>query len=104
MIDQWSHDPEELGKLLDQCAINPDHLEALLKALSERPLVLGDIIVRKVGDIKDKWINDRLNDDSVEIVKFQHTLDMIHAAKRKGITIGIASSSKNAKKILKKAS
>jgi trehalose/maltose hydrolase-like predicted phosphorylase/beta-phosphoglucomutase-like phosphatase (HAD superfamily) len=103
MIDQWSHDPEELGKLLDQCAINPEHLEALLKALSERPLVLGDIIVRKVGDIKDKWINDRLNDDSVEIVKFQHTLDMIHAAKRKGITIGIASSSKNAKKILKKA-
>jgi trehalose/maltose hydrolase-like predicted phosphorylase/beta-phosphoglucomutase-like phosphatase (HAD superfamily) len=103
MIAQWSHDPEKLGELLDQCAINPNHLELLLKTLAKKPVVLGDIIVRKVGDIKDKWINDKLNDDDVEIVKFQHTLDMIYAAKEKGINIGIASSSKNAKKILKKA-
>jgi hypothetical protein len=39
------------------------------------------IIVRKVGDIKDGWINDRLNDDSVEIAKFQHTIEMIKEAK-----------------------
>ena len=103
IIDQWSHDPGKLGKLLDQCAVNPKHLGLLLEHLAARPLVLGDIIVRKIGDIKDKWINDKLNDDSVEIVKFQHTLDMIHTAKEKGIAIGIASSSKNAKKILKKA-
>ncbi len=103
MIDQYSHDSEKLGKLLDQCAVHPEHLERLLKILADRPVVLGDIIVRKVGDIKDKWINDHLNDDAVEIVKFQHTLDMIRTAKEKGIHIGIASSSKNAKKILKKA-
>ncbi len=102
-MDRWSHDPGKLGKLLDQCAVNPKHLDLLLETLAKRPAVLGDIIVRKIGDIKDKWINDKLNDDSVEIVKFQHTLDMIHAAKEKGINIGIASSSKNAKKILKKA-
>lgn len=102
-MDQWSHDPGKLGKLLDQCAVNPKHFDLLLETLAKRPAVLGDIIVRKIGDIKDKWINDKLNDDSVEIVKFQHTLDMIHAAKEKGINIGIASSSKNAKKILKKA-
>ena len=103
VIDQWTHDPGKLGKLLDQCAVNPKHLDLLLEKLAKRPVVLGDIIVRMIGDIKDKWINDKLNDDSVEIVKFQHTLDMIQQAKEKGINIGIASSSKNAKKILKKA-
>ena len=103
VIDQWTHDPGTLGKLLDQCAVNPKHLDLLLEKLAKRPVVLGDIIVRMIGDIKDKWINDKLNDDSVEIVKFQHTLDMIQKAKEKGINIGIASSSKNAKKILKKA-
>ena len=103
VIDQWTHDPGKLGKLLDQCAVNPKHLDLLLEKLAKRPVVLGDIIVRMIGDIKDKWINNKLNDDSVDIVKFQHTLDMIQKAKEKGIKIGIASSSKNAKKILKKA-
>ena len=103
VIDQWTHDPGKLGKLLDQCAVNPKHHDLLLEKLAKRPVVLGDIIVRMIGDIKDKWINDKLDDDSVEIVKFQHTLDMIQQAKGEGINIGIASSSKNAKKILKKA-
>lgn len=103
VIDQWTHDPGKLGKLLNQCAVNPKHLDLLLEKLAKRPVVLGDIIVRMIGDLKDRWINDKLKDDSVEIVKFQQTLDMIQKAKEKGIYIGIASSSKNAKKILIKA-
>ncbi|MBC2742747.1 MAG: HAD-IA family hydrolase [Desulfosarcina sp.] len=103
IIDQWSNDPAKLAELFDQCAMNSDHLDMLLKKLVKRPVELGVIIVRKVGDIKDAWINDKLNDDSVEIVKFKHTVDMIKAAKEKGVKVAIASSSKNAKKILKKA-
>jgi HAD superfamily hydrolase (TIGR01509 family) len=103
MIDQRANDPAELEELFDQCAMNSDHLDMLLETLANRPVELGAIIVRKVGDIKDAWINDKLNDDSVEIVKFPHTIDMIKAAKEKGVKVAIASSSKNAKKILKKA-
>jgi len=103
MIDQRANDPEKLGVLFDRCINNPDHLDLLLEKLSTRPVELGTIIVRKVGDIKDIWINDRLDDDSVDILKFQHTVDMIKAAKEKGIKVAIASSSKNAKKILRKA-
>ncbi|MCP3954063.1 MAG: HAD-IA family hydrolase [Desulfobacterales bacterium] len=100
---QRADDPARLAELFDQCAMDSDHLNMLLGILAENPSELGTIIIRKVGDIKDAWINDRLNDDSVEIVKFQHTVDMIIEAKAKGINIAIASSSKNAKKILKKA-
>jgi len=100
---QRAKDPEKLAELFDQCAMNSDHLEMLLKILARRPQQLGIIIVRKVGDIKDAWINDKLNDDSVEIEMFQHTVDMIREAKEKGVRVAIASSSKNAKKVLKKA-
>ena len=103
MIDQCADDPLRLTELFDQCALRSDHLDMLLIKLAQKPEKLGVIIVRKVGDIKDTWINDKLDDDSVEIVKFQHTIDMIKAAKGKGIKVAIASSSKNAKKILKKA-
>jgi trehalose/maltose hydrolase-like predicted phosphorylase/beta-phosphoglucomutase-like phosphatase (HAD superfamily) len=100
---QRANDPAKLAELFDQCAMNFDHLEMLLKILARRPLQLGIIIVRKVGDIKDAWINDKLKDDSVEIEIFQHTVDMIREAKEKGVRVAIASSSKNAKKVLKKA-
>ncbi|MBT8351161.1 MAG: HAD-IA family hydrolase [Deltaproteobacteria bacterium] len=103
LTEERVNDPEKLAKLFDHSAMNSNHLDMYLKILAKRPLELGTIIVRKVGDIKDAWINDKLNDDSVEIVKFQHTIDMIEEAKEKGIKIAIASSSKNAKKILKKA-
>ena len=103
MIGQWADNPEQLGKLFDQCAMNSDHLDMLLDKLAKRPVAFGHIIVRKVGDIKDAWINDKINDDSVEIVRFPHTIDMIKEAKAKGVQVAIASSSKNAKKILKKA-
>ena len=102
-IDQWTNDPAELAELFDQCAMNADHLDMLLKKLAKRPDEMGAIIVRKVGDIKDAWINDKLNDDSVEIVTFQHTVDLIIEAKEKGVKVALASSSKNARKILKKA-
>ena len=103
LIEQRVNDPAKLAELFDQSAMNSDHLNMFLKILAKRPVELGIIIVRNVGDIKDAWINDRLNDDSVEIVKFQHTIDMIKEAKEKGVKVAIASSSKNAKKILKKA-
>ncbi len=60
-IDQWTNDPAELAELFDQCAMNADHLDMLLKKLAKRPDEMGAIIVRKVGDIKDAWINDKLN-------------------------------------------
>lgn len=103
LTEQRVNDPAKLAELFDQSAMNSDHLNMFLKILAKKPLELGIIIARKVGDIKDAWINDRLNDDSVEIVKFQHTVDMIKEAKEKGVKVAIASSSKNAKKILKKA-
>jgi HAD superfamily hydrolase (TIGR01509 family) len=103
LIDQRADNPEKLVELFDQCAMNSDHLDMLLKKLVKRPVELGLIIVRKVGDIKDAWINEKLDDESVEIVRFQHTVDMIKEAKEKGVKVAIASSSKNAKKILKKA-
>lgn len=93
LTDQRANDPAKLAELFDM----------LLKNLVKRPVELGVIIVRKVGDIKDAWINGKLNDDSVEIVKFQHTVDMIKEAKEKGVKVASASSSKNAKKVLKKA-
>jgi len=103
LAEQWANDPVKLVELFDQSAMTSDHLDMFLEILAKRPFELGIIIVRKVGDIKDAWINDRLNDDSVEIVKFQHTIEMIKEAKEKGIKVAIASSSKNAKKVLKKA-
>jgi HAD superfamily hydrolase (TIGR01509 family) len=103
MIDEWANDPAKLADLFDRCALRSDHLDMLLRKLANRHDLLGDIIVRKVGDIKDAWINDKLNDDAVEIEKFQHTVEMIKAAKAKGVQVAIASSSKNAKKILEKA-
>lgn len=103
MIDQKSKDPAALAQLFDQCAMNTDHFEMLLEKLAGKPALVGDLIVRKVGDIKDGWINDRLNDDTVAIEIFHHTVDMIKTAKKKGVRVAIASSSKNAKKILKKA-
>jgi trehalose/maltose hydrolase-like predicted phosphorylase/beta-phosphoglucomutase-like phosphatase (HAD superfamily) len=103
LTEQRVNDPAKLAELFDQSAMNSDHLNMFLKILAKKPSELGIIIARKVGDIKDVWINDRLNDDSVEIVKFQHTVDMIKEAKEKGVKVAIASSSKNAKKILKKA-
>ncbi len=103
LTEQRVNDPAKLVELFDQSAMDSDHLNMFLKILAKKPLELGIIIARKVGDIKDAWINDRLNDDSVEIVKFQHTIDLIKEAKEKGVKVAIASSSKNAKKILKKA-
>ncbi len=101
--DQWIDDPERLSALFDRYAANPVHLDRLLDRLVQRPAALGTLIVRKIGDIKDRWINAKLNDDSVEIMIFQHTVDMIKSAKQEGIQVAIASSSKNAKKVLKKA-
>ena len=103
LISQRANDPAMLAELFDQCAKHSDHLQLLFQLLAKRPEELGTVIVRKVGDIKDAWINDRLNDDTVEIVKFQNTVDMIKEAKANGVNVAIASSSKNAKKILKKA-
>lgn len=103
LTEQRVNDPARLAELFDQSAMNSDHLTMFLKILVKKPSELGILIVRKVGDIKDAWINDRLNDDSVEIVKFQHTIDMIREAKEEGVKVAIASSSKNAKKILEKA-
>ena len=103
LTEQHADAPEKLAELFDRCALNADHLDMLLQVLAKRPAALGTVIVRMVGDIKDAWINDRLNDESIEIVKFQHTVDMIKEAKKNGVKVAIASSSKNAKKILKKA-
>ena len=66
MIDQCADDPLRLTGLFDQCALRSDHLDMLLIKLAQKPEKLGVIIVRKVGDIKDTWINDKLDDDSVE--------------------------------------
>ena len=103
LVGRRADNPARLGELFDQCAMNSEHLDMLIHQLAKKPAALGHIIVRKVGDIKDAWINDRINDDSVEIVKFPHTIDMIKEAKDRGVQVAIASSSKNAKKILKKA-
>ncbi len=103
MTAQRENDPVKLAELFDHCAMNSDHLDMIFGILARRPSDLGAIIVRKVGDIKDAWINEQLNDESVEITKFQHTIDLIIEAKELGVNVAVASSSKNAKKILKKA-
>ncbi len=103
LMEQQANDPAKLAELFEQSAMNSDHLVMFLKIIAKTPMRLGRVIVRKVGDLKDAWINDRLNDEAVEIVKFQHTIAMIREAKEKGIKVAIASSSKNAKKVLKKA-
>jgi len=103
MTAQQAHDPVKLVALFDQCAMNSKHLDMFLKILAGRPSELADVIVRKVGDIKDAWIKARLNDDAVEIVKFHHTINMIAEAEKQGVKVAVASSSKNAKKIIEKA-
>jgi len=38
MINQRANDPEKLGELFDQCAMNTDHLDMLINKLSKRPV------------------------------------------------------------------
>ncbi|MCK5775960.1 MAG: beta-phosphoglucomutase family hydrolase, partial [Bacteroidales bacterium] len=52
-----------------------------------------------LGNRKNKAFNEVLNSDGVEV--FESTIELIHQLKKEGIRVGVASSSKNCRTVLK---